>query len=130
MKHEYKHFSELPFASIGFGSVIGKDKEGYILSRNRWKNPDSRVILYSLYKFAEECKDYYQFTLTRLLDHTIDSNGVSPTEIFGIEREDMEKILTGLTINYPDFIHASFTLGLDNITLREEKTSNDVLTIF
>ena len=37
--------------------------------RDSWNNPDPRVILYSLYKFAENCGDYYQFTLSRLLDH-------------------------------------------------------------
>lgn len=98
--------------------------------RASWENPDPRVILYSLYKFAEACGDYYQFTLTRLLDHDIDSGGVSPTEIFGLNRETMEKLLTGLSINYPEFINASFTLNLDNITLRADKTSNDVLQLF
>lgn len=134
--NSYKHFAELPFSRLGFGKITckdkltGKDKEGFIYSRSSWHNPDSRVILYSLYKFAEACEDYYQFTLSRLLDHSIDSNGISPTEIFGLGRNEMEKILNGLTVNYPDFIHASFTLGLDNITLRDEKTSNDVLALF
>ena len=128
--NSYKHFAELPFSNIGLGKITGKDKDGFILSRCKWENPDPRVILYSLYKFAEACEDYYQFTLTRLLDHTIDSNGISPTEIFGLERDEMEKILNGLTVNYPEFIHASFTLGLDNITLRDDKTSKDVLELF
>lgn len=98
--------------------------------RLSWQTPDPRVILYSLYKFAEQCGDYYQFTLTRLLDHDIDSDGVSPTEIFGLDRETMEKLLNGLSINYPDLISASFTLDLDNITLRNDKTSADVLELF
>ncbi|NLC75515.1 MAG: phosphoadenosine phosphosulfate reductase, partial [Clostridiales bacterium] len=76
------------------------------------------------------CGGYYQFTLSRLLNHDIDSDGVSPTEIFGIDRDQMEKLLTGLSVNYPEFINASFTLDLDNITLRSEKTSQDVLTLF
>ena len=95
-----------------------------------WKNPNPLVILYSLYKFAEACGDYHQFTLSRLLNHDIESDGVSPTEIFGLDRNQMEKILNGLTINYPDFINASFTLDLDNITLNSEKTSQDVLSLF
>ena len=98
--------------------------------RNSWQNPNPLVILYSLYKFAEACDDYYQFTLSRLLNHDIDSDGISPTEIFGLDRNQMEKILNGLTINYPDFINASFTLDLDNITLNSEKTSQDVLSLF
>lgn len=100
------------------------------ITRGTWQNPDPRVILYSLYKFAEGCGGYYQFTLSRLLNHDIDSDGVSPTEIFGIDRDQMEKLLTGLSVNYPEFINASFTLDLDNITLRSEKTSQDVLTLF
>ena len=98
--------------------------------REKWTNPDPKVILYSLFKFAEACGGYYQFTLSRLLDHSIDSDGISPTEIFGLEREQMEKILNGLSINYPDFIDASFTLDLDIITLNSEKTSKDVLQLF
>ena len=100
------------------------------ITRTPWKNPNPLVILYSLYKFAEACGSYYQFTLSRLLNHDIDSDGVSPTEIFGLDRNQMEKILNGLTINYPDCINASFTLDLDNITLNSEKTSQDVLSLF
>lgn len=100
------------------------------LKRIAWKTPNQKVILYSLYRFAEACGDYYQFTLSRLLNHGIDSDGISPTEIFGIGREQMEKILNGLTINYPEFINATFTLDLDNINLKNDKTSADVLTLF
>ena len=100
------------------------------LQRVTWENPDPVVILFSLYRFAEECDGYYQFTLSRLLDHEIESNGISPTKLFGLSREQMEKILTGLSINYPDYINASFTLDLDNITLRAEKTSEDILGLY
>ena len=92
-----------------------------------WSNPDERVILYSLYKFAEACGNYKQFTLTRLLDHSIESDGISPTQIFGLHRETMEKLLNGLTFNYPDLIEARFTLGLDNITLKSELSSAEIL---
>lgn len=98
--------------------------------RNSWSNPDPRVILYSLYKFAENCGDYYQFTLSRLLDHDVESYGVSPTEIFNLDRAVMEKLLNGLAINYPDFITAQFNLDLDTITLNADKTSADVLALF
>lgn len=128
--NSYKKISELPFSAIGFGRVCEKNKDGYIFIRTPWEKPEPRVILYSLYKFAEKCGDYYQFTLTRLLNHDIDSNGVSPTEIFGIDREKMEKILTGLSINYPEFISAQFNLDLDTITLNSDKKSEDVLKLF
>lgn len=119
---------------IGFGSVnIEKKGKNTILldvTRYPWSNPVPEVILYSLYKFAEACGDYYQFTLETLLDDSIERDGVSPTRIFGLDRETMIPILNGLSVNYPDFISASFTLDLDNITLDPEKTSTDVLQIF
>ena len=92
-----------------------------------WANPDERVILYSLYLFSEKCGNYKQFTLTRLLDTSIESDGISPTQIFGLNRDTMEKILNGLTFNYPDLIEARFTLGLDNITLKSDKSAEEIL---
>lgn len=126
----YSRILALPFSEVGLG-VANREKNTMLsITRNSWQNPEPRVILYSLFKFAEACGNYYQFTLSRLLNHDIDSDGVSPTEIFGLEREQMEKILNGLSINYPDFINASFTLDLDNITLNSEKTAQDVLNLF
>lgn len=119
---------------IGLANCVTESKSnGLILKsfkRSSWKDVDPRVILYSLYLFAEHCGDYYAFTLNRLMDYEIKGEGVSPTQIFGISKEDMVKILNGLTINYPEFINASFTLNLDNITLREDKSSDDVLDLF
>lgn len=126
----FSRLVELPFNEVGFGFATKEKNKLVSITRTPWQNPDPRVILYSLYKFAENCGDYYQFTLSRLLNHEIDSDGVSPTEIFGLNREQMERILNGLSVNYPEFITASFTLDLDNITLRNNKTSKDVLELF
>ena len=122
-------FVELPFNRVGMGYST-KDKRRVVeVTRTSWSSPDPKVVLYALYKFAEACGDYYQFTLSRLLNHDIDGEGVSPTEIFGLNKEEMIKILNGLSINYPEFINASFTLDLDNITLINDKTSKDVLEL-
>ena len=124
---------------IGFGrpNITSKtNKNGDVkktmnyLQRVAWENPDARVILYSLYKFAEKCGGYYQFTLSTLLDDSIERDGISPTRIFGLDYDTMVPILNGLSVNYPDFISASFSLGLDTISLREDKSSQDVLAIF
>lgn len=126
----FTRIADLPLGTVGFGYPSKEKGRMVAITRTPWKNPNPLVILYSLYKFAEACGSYYQFTLSRLLNHDIDSDGVSPTEIFGLDRNQMEKILNGLTINYPDYINASFTLDLDNITLNSEKTSQDVLSLF
>ena len=91
---------------------------------------DPRVLLYSLFKYAEACGDFKQFTMSRLFDGNIDSDGVSPVRIFGIDEESMEKMLRGLSINYPEYINVTFTHDLDNITLKEAMSSKDVLNLF
>ena len=125
--------------NIGFGQpdIIEKaqangeiKKSMMSILREPWSNPDPLVILYSLYKFAEACGGYYQFTLSTLMDSAIERDGISPTEIFGLSGETMEKLLNGLSINHEEFIKCSFKMDLDSITLREDKTSQDVLTLF
>ena len=118
---------DLPFSHVGMGETLKEKNKAVAIYRTTWNNPDERVILYSLYKFSEKCGNFKQFTLTRLLDDSIESDGVSPAQIFGLNRETMEKILNGLTFNYPDLIEARFTLGLDSITLKSEKSSEEIL---
>lgn len=119
---------------IGMGICDYQENNGKIklnsIVRQPWQDPDPRVILYSLYKFAEACGDYYHFTLRRLMDHDVDSAGISPTQIFGTDSDTMQQILIGLSINYPEFINASFTLDLDKIDLVNTKSSSDVLELF
>jgi len=127
-----KRISLLPLGKIGFGLSDKASKElgGLAFNRVAWQAPDAKVILYSLYKFAEACGEYYQFSLARLMDTSVESDGVSPTRIFGIDKETMVGLLKGLTINYPDYISVAFTLDLDNINLREDKKSSDILELF
>jgi phosphoadenosine phosphosulfate reductase len=88
------------------------------------------VALYGLFKFAEQCNDYKEFTLGTLLNDSIDRSGVSPTRIFGLDRNDMTPLLLGLSAKYPEFITASFTHDLEKIMLAEDKSSQDVLDLF
>ncbi len=138
--HIVSAYKNILISNPHFGNEIGLGTCEYEIKNEKrlwnsvirleWKTPNPLVILYSLFKFAEACGNYHQFTLSRLLNHDIESDGISPTEIFGLDRKQMEKLLSGLSINYPDFINASFTLDLDNITLNCEKTSQDVLKLF
>lgn len=127
-----KRIAALPLKYVGFGFTekYGKEDGGAKFTRTPWLTPSPEVILYSLYKFAEACDGYYQFTMSRLYDSNVESDGVSPVRIFGIDEEGMKKILKGLSINHPDFISVTFTLDLDNINLREDKTAHDVLDLF
>lgn len=118
----------LPFGEIGFGKTTKVKRDAWF-ERTPWTTPIPEVILYSLYKFAEACGNYHQFTLSYLMDETIERDGVSPTTIFGPDRDSMIRIINGLAINYPEFISASFSFDLDTITLRKEKKAEDVLNL-
>jgi phosphoadenosine phosphosulfate reductase len=122
----YKRIVETPIGTVlGFGYVT----DDYELVRTRCNISDNKVILYALYKFAERCNNYKEFTLSWLMNGSIERDGISPSEFFGINYEDMKSILMGLTAKYPEFINATFTNDLEKITLTE-KSSNDVLGLF
>jgi phosphoadenosine phosphosulfate reductase len=123
----YKRIVGTPLGTIlRFGYVTDKGD----IARTKCTVSDPRVVLYGLFKFAEKCNDYKEFTLATLLNNSIDRDGVSPTRIFGLGREDMTPILLGLSAKYPEFITASFTHDLEKITLAEDKSSQDVLDLF
>ena len=126
----FKRLCALPMGtSLNWGYVTEKGRQIEGICRTKCTITDNRVVLYSLYKFAEQCNDYKEFTLTWLLNDDVERDGISPTRLFGLEREEMKSILMGLTAHYPDFINATFTNDLDKISLTD-KTSADVLCLF
>lgn len=130
VKFVYSAYSKLIELPLGTSLHFGYVTEDGDLIRSRCSVSDPRVILYGLYKFAEKCNGYKEFTLATLLNDSIDRDGVSPTLIFGLDREDMAPILLGLTAKYPNFINSAFTHDLEKITLAQDKTSSDVLELF
>ena len=121
----FKRIVETPLGTrLHFGFA---DENG--LSRTACTMSDNRVLLYSLYVFAEKC-NIKEFTLNALLSDNIERDGISPTRMFGFDRELMIPILSGLSAKYPDFINATFTNDLDKISLKEDKSSEDVLKLF
>ncbi len=123
----YKRLVETPLgSSLHWGFVTDEGD----LVRTKCSVSDPRVVLYGLFKFAEKCNDYKEFTLATLLNDSIDRDGISPTRIFGLDRDDMTPLLLGLSAKYPEFITASFTHDLEKITLAEDKSSQDVLDLF
>ena len=123
----FKRLVETPLGtSLHWGFVTDEGD----LVRTKCSISDPRVVLYGLFKFAEKCNDYKEFTLAMLLNDSIDRDGISPTRVFGLDREDMIPMLLGLSAKYPEFITASFTHDLEKITLADDKTSQDVLGLF
>lgn len=123
----FKRLTATPLGTIlRFGFVTDEGD----LVRTKCLVSDPRVVLFGLFKFAEKCNDYKEFTLATLLNDSIDRNGISPTRILGLDREDMTPLLLGLSAKYPEFITASFTHDLEKIMLAEDRSSLDVLALF
>ena len=126
----FKRLCETPLGTaLHFGTTTSEGKNLATLTRTPARVDDGRVILYGLYKLAEAAGGWYQFNLTRMMTNS-ESAGVSPTKIFGIEKDEIEQWLKGLSTKYPKFINASFTHDLEKISLFAEKTSQDVLNLF
>ena len=123
----FKRLTKTPFGTILHFGYVTDDGE---LVRTKCSISDPRVVLYGLFKFAEKCNNYKEFTLATLLNDSIERDGISPTRIFGLERDEMKPILLGLSAKYPEFISSSFTHDLEKISLAEDKTSSDVLNLF
>lgn len=123
----FKRLTETPFGTVLRWGYVTDEGD---LVRTKCSVSDTRVVLYGLFKFAEKCNDYKEFTLATLLNESIDRDGISPTRIFGLDRDDMTPLLLGLSAKYPEFITASFTHDLEKISLAEDKSSQDVLNLF
>lgn len=122
----YKRIIDTPMGTVlNFGEVT----DDFELVRTKCIISNNRVVLYALYKFAEKCNDYKEFTLSWMMNDDIERDGISPTKLFGLEYEEMKSILMGLSARYPEFINATFTNDLDKISLTD-KTSQDVLRLF
>ena len=125
----FKRITETPLGTVlHIGTTSGKFID--TLTRTKCTLHDDRVLLYALYRYAEACQDYYEFSLARLMNTSIDSAGISPVKLFGFTEDEMITMLNGLSAKYPAFINVTFTHGLDKISLREDKTSDDVLKLF
>ena len=123
---DFKRIVQTPLGmTLNFGYVDSEET----FTRNKCHIGSPLVVLYSLYKFAEACGDYYEFTVSRLLNYNIDSDGISPTQIFGIEEDELKTILRGLDASNHEFISTSFTHDLDTISLNRSKTASDVLEL-
>lgn len=124
-----KAFKRIVETPIGTSLNFGYATDDFELARTKCYISDNRVVLYALYKFAEKCNDYKEFTLSWMMNDDLDRDGISPTRLFGLGYEEIKSILLGLSAKYPEFIDATFTNDLDKISLTD-KTSQDVLQLF
>lgn len=116
-------FKESPLGVVlGVGKVI---KAGNKTSVRRITNNDLALatVAYSLYRYAEK-KECYSLTVSEFYNPA-QTEGV--VRQFGIEREDFEAILRSLEQEQNQVLRAELKMGLDNIILREDFTSEDII---
>lgn len=124
-----KSFSRIVETPLGTVLNFGyADKNDMV--RLKCSLPDTRVLLYALYRFAERCNLGSELNVSYLFDENVERDGVSPVRLFGLyDEEELRSILLGLSSRYPEFINATYTNDLQTISLRD-KTSADVLKLF
>lgn len=130
VRKTFKKLVDIPLGTVlhfGEYTVISRNEEN--LTRTKCIVTDPRVLLYALYKYAEENEGYYSFSMTTLLDMTVNSVGISPVRIFGFTRDELEPMLRGLSAQYHDYIDVTFTHDLDKISLVDYHSSGDVLKL-
>lgn len=117
-------------ARLHFGHTESKGRDMVSLSRTKPVTPSPRVFLYALYRFAETCGGYWEFSLSRLLDFSVEAEGVSPAQVFALSQEEIEPILNGLARSNPEFLSFTTTHDLELVHLADDKTSANVLELF
>lgn len=103
---------ETPLGNMGLYKPSNKSvfcKEGFVTI-------EKEALAYSLYKYSEakgarslSISDFYQ-----------ESNNAGPYKEFGIERQQMVKLLRSLNSEVNRVLIAELNMGLDSITLRDD----------
>jgi len=108
---------------MGLGLLQMKGSAVQAVYKRGWQEPHPVAILYSLYRYAE-LEGRYGLTVSEL-----EEAPEGPLTLFGVGREQLERILHGLSMRWPRWITAELMYGLDNIYLDEKRTALEVLSL-
>ena len=126
MKAFLNTFKESPLGStVPVCVPIIKGKSVVSISRHPHNELSMVAAAYSLYHYAERHK---RFTLT--VSEFYDENQKEGIyRQFGIEREVLERLLLSIQEESNHVLRAELNMGLDNIILRDDLTSVDILKL-
>lgn len=116
-------FKESPLGSSIPVCVITKEKNKPVFTRVPHNEISLVAVAYSLYRYAERQKRY---TLT-VSEFYNENQKEGIYRQFGISRELFEKLLLTLQEESNHVLRAELNMGLDNILLREDLQSLDIL---
>ena len=118
-------FKESPLGTSIPVGVLGKEQNKVTLIRQPHNNISLEGLAYSLYRYAER-KKRYSLTVSEFYDEN-QTEGIYRQ--FGISKETLESLLLSLQEESNHVLRVELNMGLDNIILREDLTSVDILKL-
>lgn len=118
-------FKESPYGDLMKLGLIRKEGNKTSIVRLPYNSLSLVATAFSLYRYAEKSKRY-SLTISEFYD-TRQNDGI--VRQFGIERDAFEKALRSLDQNSNHVLRAELKMGLDNIVLREDLNSGDILKL-
>lgn len=118
-------FKESPLGTTIPVGVLGKEQNKVTLIRQPHNNISLEGLAYSLYRYAER-KKRYSLTVSEFYDEN-QTEGIYRQ--FGISKETLESLLLSLQEESNHVLRVELNMGLDNIILREDLTSVDILKL-
>ena len=116
-------FKESPLGSTIPVGVLSKDKNKVILTRYPHSDISLVAVAYSLFRYAER-QNRYMLTVSEFYDEN-QKEGIYRQ--FGVNRDSFERLLLSLQEEGNHVLRAELNMGLDNIILREDLKSIDIL---
>lgn len=116
-------FKESPLGSTIPVGVLSKEKNKVILTRNAHNGISLCAVAYSLFRYAEHQKRY-SLTISEFYDEN-QTEGIYRQ--FGINKDTFERLLLTLQEEGNHVLRAELNMGLDNIILRDDLQSIDIL---
>lgn len=118
-------FKESPLGSSIPIGVLNKEQNKVTLVRQPHDGISLVALAYSLYRYAER-KKRYSLNVSEFYDEN-QTEGVYRQ--FGICKETLESLLLSLQEESNHVLRVELNMGLDNIILREDLTSLDILKL-
>jgi phosphoadenosine phosphosulfate reductase len=125
MKSLFLLLRESPLGKeMGLGEIQTGEQRIEHINKKGWDNPDPIAVLYSLYRYAEKVEKQ-NLTVSELYDNAPEG----PYVLFGIEQDELKRILRGLASSYEKWISVELMRDLDNINLDSSIKAEDILKI-
>lgn len=116
-------FKESPLGSSIPIGVLTKEKNKAMLTRNAHTEISLCAVAYSLFRYAER-QNRYSLTVSEFYDEN-QKEGIYRQ--FGINKDTFERLLLSLQEESNHVLRAELNMGLDNIILRDDLKSIDIL---